>query len=60
MDGVFDLSDQDRVEERADRIRTRIKATAWDDPQYMPRTRELSAGKAALLLRWCDLVSPPG
>jgi hypothetical protein len=60
MDGVFDLSDQDRVEERADRIRTRIKATAWDDPQYMPRTRELSAGKVALLLRWCDIVSPPG
>jgi hypothetical protein len=58
MDAVFDLSSGDRVEERADRIRTRLRDTSWEDPRYMPRTRELSAGKAALQLRWCDLVSP--
>ena len=56
----FDLSVQASVELHADRIRTRIRDTAWGDPQYMPRTRELSAGKAALLLRWCDIVAPPG
>ncbi len=56
----FDLSVQAQVELRADRIRTRIRDTPWDDPQYMPRTRELSAGKAALLVRWCNLIAPPG
>jgi hypothetical protein len=59
MDRVFDLSSEGQVELRADRIRTRIKVIDWSDPQYMPRTRELSAGKATLLLRWCDIVSPP-
>jgi hypothetical protein len=56
----FDLSVQDSVEQRADPIRTRINKTAWDDPQYMPRTRELSDGKKSLLLRWCNIVSPTG
>jgi hypothetical protein len=55
----FDLSVEASVVARADRIRTRIRDTPWDDPQYMPRTRELSAGKTALLLRWCDIVAPP-
>ena len=27
----------------------------WDSTVYMPITRELSAGKRALLLRWCQL-----
>ena len=27
----------------------------WDSTGYMPITRELSAGKRALLLRWCQL-----
>lgn len=57
----FDLSVQASVESRADLIRTRIliSLTPWDDFQYMPRTRELSAGKIALLLRWCNIVVPP-
>jgi hypothetical protein len=56
----FDLSVEASVVAHADRIRTRIRDTAWDDPQYMPRTRDLSTGKTALLLRWCDIVVPPG
>src|SRR5262249_1914197 len=44
----FDLSLENSVVARADKIRTRVQNTSWDDPQYMPRTRELSAGKAAL------------
>ena len=57
MDGILDLSAEHKVKEQANRIWTRIRDTAWDGPHYMPRTRKLSAGKVALLLRWCDIVA---
>jgi hypothetical protein len=59
MDSVIDLSDENAVRARIDPIRARASATAWDNPAFMPRTRDLSAGKLALLLRWCAIVSPP-
>ena len=42
----------------AEGIRDRMKPELRNDWEYMPRTREMSAGKRALLLRWLDLVSP--
>jgi hypothetical protein len=41
----------------AQSLRDRIDPAGWDRFSYMPRTRELSAGKRALLQRWCDKVT---
>jgi hypothetical protein len=39
----------------ADLIRTFTNEKMWDSTLYMPITRELSAGKRALIQRWCNL-----
>jgi hypothetical protein len=59
MDALIDLSSEAAVRARLDPVRARVAGTAPDDPAFMPRTRDLSAGKLALLLRWCALVAPP-
>jgi hypothetical protein len=59
MDAQIDLSSEAAVRAAVDSLRARTKGTAWDNPAFMPRTRELSAGKLGLLLRWCALVAPP-
>ena len=51
--------DRRQVKLKADKIRDSIAAVHWDDQAYIPRTRDLSAGKAELLRRWCDLIVPP-
>lgn len=60
MNRIFDLSREDRVTQRAQFVRDRVAADQFDHAAYMPRTRELSAGKRLLLQRWCDLILAAG
>ena len=48
-------SDPDRVGQFASLIRQAVDASRLDTALQMPITRELSAGKRALVQRWCDL-----
>ena len=59
MDIVADLSNDSEVENKISTMRERLLQTGWEKFAYMPRTRDLSAGKLALLKRWFDIVSPP-
>jgi hypothetical protein len=55
MDRFIDLSSEQNVRDNADALLARIakdRLRHWD---YMPRTRELSDGKRALLERWLRL-----
>jgi hypothetical protein len=56
MNKKIDLSVESKVTFRAQFIRDRIDASRLELSPYMPRTRELSAGKRKLLQRWCDKV----
>ncbi|MDA1018289.1 MAG: hypothetical protein O3A00_28020, partial [Planctomycetota bacterium] len=56
---VFELNVEFQVIIRAQPIRERIVKELWDRWEYMPRTRELSAGKRKLLTRWSKKISPP-
>jgi hypothetical protein len=52
MDRLIDLSSEDDVRANADVLLERIAEDGWRGWEYMPRTRELSDGKRALLERW--------
>lgn len=55
MSRVFPLNSEEAVRENAEAILERIDPAAWGKWEYMPRTREMSEGKRALLARWCQL-----
>ena len=52
---LFPLNDAAEVAAHAPQIRNRTDPANWHKWVYMPRTRELSAGKRKLLKRWLDL-----
>jgi hypothetical protein len=52
MDRFVDFSDEQSMVGNADSVLARIAKERWHDWVYMPRTRELSDGKRALLERW--------
>ncbi|MFM9965430.1 MAG: ferritin-like domain-containing protein [Planctomycetaceae bacterium] len=61
MSALFPLNDEATVKSFASGILERINPSLHDDVRYMPRTRDLSAGKRKLLERWCRKVLPtPG
>jgi hypothetical protein len=55
MDRFVDLHTETDVVAKADALRARIAEDRWRHVDYMPRTRELSDGKRALLDRWLAL-----
>jgi hypothetical protein len=58
MNRQIDLSNENKVKFKAQFVRERIDAKFFESWSYMPRTRELSAGKRQLLKRWCDQQIP--
>jgi hypothetical protein len=50
------LDNEQAVTAAAGQIKAVIDAGQFESVNYMPITRELSAGKRRLLQRWCDLV----
>lgn len=52
----FSLADEQQVVESADAILARINPANWHRWGFMPRTREMSAGKRELLTRWLNKV----
>jgi hypothetical protein len=56
MNKIFDLSKENQVTQRAQFVHDRVDAKLFDHADYMPRTRELSAGKRLLLQRWCNKI----
>lgn len=55
MSRIFPLNNEEAVRENAEAILERIDPARWAAWEFMPRTREMSAGKRALLSRWCRL-----
>ena len=55
MDRFVDLHTEADVVANADVLRARMAEDRWRHCDYMPRTRELSDGKRALLNRWLAL-----
>jgi hypothetical protein len=53
----FSLADEGDVIANADGIRGVMAPAMHDKWAYMPRTREMSAGKRKLLFRWLDIVA---
>ena len=51
--GRFDLGNYDSVKKYAAPIRQVLEA-AYGDPNYMPVTRDLSASRLAMILKWFD------
>ncbi|HVG21386.1 MAG TPA: hypothetical protein VNI02_20260, partial [Blastocatellia bacterium] len=57
MNLVFDLSNEDHWTPRwAKRVLERIDPAVKDRYKYMPRSRDMSRGRRALLERWCKQV----
>ncbi|MGH2345658.1 MAG: hypothetical protein ACRDG4_10565, partial [Chloroflexota bacterium] len=52
-------NDVEHLRQYATLIRRVVDETNIASPMYMPITRELSAGKRALVRRWCDLQMRP-
>lgn len=52
------LNDEEALTASAEAMLERIDAEAWKSWKYMPRTREMSAGKRKLLRRWLLKVAP--
>src|SRR6266536_1585187 len=59
MGQVLDLSDEQVVTAAAETLLRRTEPGDWQRTRYMPRTRDLSAGKRRLLERWCRKVLDP-
>jgi hypothetical protein len=57
MSRVLDLSDEQAVTTAANTLLQRTDPANWHRARYMPRTRDLSAGKRHLLERWCRQVA---
>jgi hypothetical protein len=57
MSRVLDLSDERVMTAVAGTLLQRTDPAAWLGARYMPRTRDLSAGKRRLLERWCRKVT---
>lgn len=57
MSRVLDLSDEQAVTAAAETLLRRTEPGNWERARYMPRTRDLSAGKRRLLERWCRKVT---
>ena len=58
MNTYIKFSDENKLKFKAQFVRERIDAKFFESWSYMPRTRELSAGKRQLLKRWCDKQIP--
>jgi hypothetical protein len=58
MARIFPLNDEQTIIDNAEGIRERMNPELLGDWGYMPRTREMSAGKRKLLLRWLAKVAP--
>jgi hypothetical protein len=56
MSRRLDLSDEKVVTLAASTLLGRTDPNGWSGARYMPRTRDLSAGKRRLLERWCRKV----
>jgi len=56
MSRRLDLSDEGAVTAAAATLLRRTEPDNWHHAHYMPRTRDLSAGKRRLLERWCQQV----
>jgi hypothetical protein len=56
MSRLLDLSDERAVTAAAETLLRRTEPGNWQHSRYMPRTRDLSAGKRRLLERWCRKV----
>jgi hypothetical protein len=59
MSQMLDLSDEQAVTAAAEALLRRTEPGNWQRARYMPRTRDLSAGKRRLLERWCRKVIGP-
>jgi hypothetical protein len=57
MSRVLDLGDEQAVTSAAEALLQRTDPGNWHRARYMPRTRDLSAGKRHLLERWCRQVA---
>jgi hypothetical protein len=57
MSRRLDLSDEQLVSASAAALLSRTDPDIWRRARYMPRTRDLSAGKRRLLERWCQKVT---
>jgi len=58
MKQYFDLSDQTDVTQNAAAIAARL-SMSYDNPHYMPVTRDLSPAKAQMILTWLTALAPP-
>jgi hypothetical protein len=56
MNQKLDLGDEQAVTAAAETLLRRTDPGNWRRARYMPRTRDLSAGKRRLLERWCRKV----
>jgi hypothetical protein len=57
MSRVLDLGDERVMTAAASTLLLRTDPATWLGARYMPRTRDLSAGKRRLLERWCRKVT---
>lgn len=58
MGRIFPLNDEQTLIDNAEGIRERMDPKLHDNWEYMPRTREMSAAKRNLLLKWLAKVAP--
>ena len=56
MSQVFPLNDEESMREAAKEIIERTDPRHWLSTQYMPMSRDLSAGKRKLLVDWANSV----
>jgi hypothetical protein len=57
MNQVFPLNSEQAVTKYAKAILQRTEKSLWMSTSYMPRTRDMSASRRALLRAWCRKVS---
>jgi len=60
MSRVIPLNDEAAMKRAARRLVERTDPALWMSTRYMPRTRDLSTGKRALLVEWADSLPPDG
>lgn len=58
MNGIIDLSSETAVAAHAKQIVNAIDPSNWMQMSFMPRTRDMSAARRALLTAWCNSVPP--
>lgn len=58
MNKVFALNSEEKVKQFAKAILDRTDMCHWMTTKYMPRTRDMSKSRKALLQAWCRKVKP--